>query len=88
MPRPAAAAARNFPPPAACPVPSPLAPASAVRSARAASTCSSWPSTFTALNTLATFPAASITNVLRAMPIDFLPYMFFSRHAPYFSATA
>ena len=32
-------------------------------------------------------PCASIRNVDRWIPIDFLPYMFFSRQAPYFSAT-
>ena len=55
-------------------------------SAIAFSTCSSWPSTLTAFQSLATLPWASIRYVLRWMPIFFLPYMFFSRHAPYFSA--
>src|SRR5262245_8868675 len=50
-------------------------------------TASSWPSTLTAFQALANFPSASIMNVLRTIPIDFFPYIFFSRQAPYFSAT-
>ena len=57
-----------------------------VSSAKASSTFSSWPSTFTRFQTLATRPAASIKKVLRWMPIDFFPYIFFSRQAPYLSA--
>src|SRR6185295_888735 len=56
--------------------------------ANAPSTCSSWPSTETFFQTLRTMPAASIRNVERWMPIETLPYMFFSRRAPYESATA
>ena len=31
---------------------------------------------------LATLPSASITKVERLMPMDFLPYMFFSTQTP------
>jgi hypothetical protein len=53
---------------------------------RASITCWSWPSTWTRFQSLATLPLASIKYVDRWIPIDFLPYMFFSRQAPYFSA--
>lgn len=57
-------------------------------SASLAATAAAWPSTFTRGQTAATLPALSIRNVERCSPIDFLPYMFFSTHTPYFSARA
>lgn len=50
--------------------------------ASACSTCSSWPSTLTFFQTLRTLPSPSISQVERWMPIETLPYMFFSRQAP------
>ena len=42
------------------------------------STCSACPSGFTLLNTCLIFPSGPMMKVVRAMPITFLPYMFFS----------
>jgi len=50
--------------------------------ARASMTCSSWPSTLTFFHTLRTLPSPSITKVERWIPMEVLPYMFFSRQAP------
>ena len=55
---------------------------------RAASTSAAWPVTLTLRQALAIFPALSIRNVLRSMPIYLRPYIDFSTQVPYFSATA
>src|SRR5215212_4562045 len=55
---------------------------------RAASTSAACVSGFTRRIALATLPSASITNVERSIPIDFLPYMFRSFQTPYCSATS
>jgi hypothetical protein len=52
------------------------------RALNASSTCSSCPSTLTFFQILRTLPLPSITKVERWMPIEVLPYRFFSRQAP------
>ncbi len=53
----------------------------------AANTCSACPSGFTFEKIFAIFPSAPTTKVLRSMPMYFLPYILFSFHTPYASAT-
>ena len=48
----------------------------------AAFTASAWPSTFTLRQIFRTVPVPSIRKVLRSMPIDLRPYMFFSTQTP------
>ena len=50
---------------------------------RAASTSSVCPSTFTRGNTLRIRPFSSITNVVRSIPMNVLPYRLFSFETPY-----
>src|SRR6266481_4338966 len=52
---------------------------------RMSSVCSSGLTRRSALETL---PFASITKLDRSMPMDVLPYLFFSTHTPYASAVA
>ncbi len=54
----------------------------AYKACTAAITASAWPFTFTLGNTAATFPAASMTKVVRSMPMNFRPYKDFSFHTP------
>src|SRR5690606_23905507 len=55
--------------------PQPLVPPSERTAWR---TSSAWPGTFTLRHSRRRTPSASIRNVLRSMPMTFLPYMFFS----------
>ena len=48
----------------------------------ASSTSSTWPGTLTLRQTLRTLPLASIRNVARSIPMNFLPYMDFSTQTP------
>ena len=50
-------------------------------------TSSACPAGFTLVNTLVTIPFSLMTNVVRSMPIYFLPYMDFSTHTPHASAS-
>ncbi len=52
------------------------------------STLAACPSGFTFSKIFSIFPSASIKNVDRSTPIYFFPYMLFSFHTPYASATA
>jgi hypothetical protein len=54
---------------------------------RYSSTSSAWPSGFTFSKICSILPSGPITNVVRATPITFLPYMFFSFRTPKALAT-
>src|ERR1700677_4291234 len=51
-------------------------------------TSSAWPVTLTLRHAFSTFPSVPIRNVLRSIPMYFRPYIDFSTHVPYRSATA
>src|ERR1700683_110257 len=50
-------------------------------------TSAAWPVTLTLRQTFFTRPSEPTRKVLRSMPIYFRPYIDFSTHVPYFSAT-
>src|SRR5271157_1483054 len=53
-----------------------------------ASTSSAWPSGFTFSKICTILPSGPMRKVVRAIPITFLPYMFFSFRTPNFLATS